>query len=87
MADEDAQTEGNSEGDVTPAVEVDIEFVDALPDGRAVMAVESEGRFVWLAVRGHVSPQAREEMLSDLRYIVRAGLWQQNWLPPQAEPH
>ncbi|MET9729750.1 hypothetical protein ABZZ79_03485 [Streptomyces sp. NPDC006458] len=61
-----------------------MEYVDHLPGGRVVMPIEREGHFAWLIVRGHISPQARAEMLGDLRHIVRSGLWEQNWQPPQA---
>lgn len=67
-----------------PHLEIDMHYVESLPGGRAVMALEEEGRFAWFVVRGHVSPQARTEMLSDLRHIVGSGLWVQNWQPPQA---
>jgi hypothetical protein len=86
MADEDSPEEGNSPDDATQDFEVDMEFVTALPGGRAVMPVEREGHFTWLVVEGHVSPQARREMVEDLNHIVRSGLWQQNWQPPQAGP-
>jgi hypothetical protein len=64
--------------------EVDIEFVDRLPGGRVVMPVEQKNRFVWLVVHGHMSPQAREDMVSALQRIVGNRLWEQNWQPPQA---
>lgn len=70
-------------GETEHTQDVDVEFVDELPDGRVVMSVEREGHFTWLVVHGHMSPQARDEMRADLRHIVRAGLWQQNWEPPQ----
>lgn len=48
------------------------------------MPLERRGKFVWLVVRGHISSQARTEMVATLNHIVGAGLWQQNWQPPQA---
>lgn len=85
MAHEDAPAEESS-GDEN-SLDVDMEFVEALPGGRAVMAVERKGKgIVWLVVDGHVSPQARSEMVTDFNHIVRSGLWQQNWQPPQARP-
>ncbi|MGW2933989.1 hypothetical protein ACWDA7_19545 [Streptomyces sp. NPDC001156] len=48
------------------------------------MPVEQENRFVWLVVHGHMSPQAREDMVSALQRIVGNRLWEQNWQPPQA---
>ncbi len=81
MADDDAPLEERTQ----PDLEIDIQFVDSLPGGRAVMPLERKGKFVWLAVRGHVSPQARDEMTADLTHILRSGLWQQNWQPPRPE--
>lgn len=93
-ARDDAHVEGETTGDggnVTPAdeddtdpMDVDMEYVDSLPGGRVAMPIERKGKFVWLIVRGHVSPEARHEMVTDLNHIVRSGLWQQNWQPPQA---
>lgn len=83
MADQDAPAENNNTPD--ELMHIDMEFVDALPGGRAVMAVERKGKFIWLAVQGHVSPQACREMVNDLNHIVRSGLWTQNWQPPQAD--
>lgn len=79
--DEDAPAKDNSKAD--EEFEVGMEFVESLPGGRAAMPVECKGKFVWLVVNGHVSPQARDEMVTDLNHIVRSGLWQQNWQPPQ----
>lgn len=85
MADEHTPPEDEGRTpDEDDALEVDMEFVDALPGGRAVMPIEEEGRFVWLVAPGHVSPQARTEMLKDLNHIIRSGLWVQNWQPPHA---
>lgn len=90
MEDEDAAGEGNediqAEATNQPTPEhpqVAMEYVDSLPHGRVVMPVEREGSFTWLIVRGHISPQARTEMLANLRHIVGSGLWRQDWQPPQ----
>jgi len=94
MADRYDETEGeepegshaDSDDDQAPQrPDVAMEYVDRLPGGRVVMPVEREGAFTWLVVRGHISPQARSEMLTDLRHIVGSGLWTQNWEPPQDE--
>ena len=84
MADEDASAEGGGpEG--ADSLDVDMEFVDALPGGRLVMGLEKqEKRFTWLVVRGEISPQAGAELIADLNHIVRSGLWEQNWQPPRA---
>jgi len=71
-----------SRGNESP-VEVSLEFVDALPGGRSMMPIEREGKFVWLAVHGEIKPRAAQEMVDDLNYMVRTGLWQQAWHPPQ----
>ncbi|MGW2379262.1 hypothetical protein [Streptomyces sp. NPDC001658] len=85
MADNDAPAEGEGSTPDDDSFEVEMEVVEALPGGRAVMPVERKGKFVWLVVDGHVSHQARTEMVADLNHIVRSGLWQQNWQPPQAD--
>lgn len=85
MADQDTPADNDNNTPDNEPMEIAMEFVDALPGGRAVMPVERKGKFVWLAVKGHVSPQACREMVGDLNHIVRSGLWRQNWQPPQAE--
>jgi hypothetical protein len=93
MADDDASTERNRNNEPSPEpaappdpqMEVPIELVDSLPGGRVVMPVERNGKFAWLVVHGHISPQARSEMAADLDYIIRSGLWRQNWQPPQTD--
>lgn len=81
----EAQDEAHTgTSDDATGMEIDIQFVDSLPGGRAVMSLECDGTFVWLVARKHMSPEARQEMLNSLRHIVRSGLWQQNW-PPQAK--
>ncbi|MEI5102590.1 hypothetical protein RB200_33880 [Streptomyces sp. PmtG] len=81
MADDDAQRR-DEPGE--PLAMFDMEFVDSLPGGRAVIPVESQGRFTWLVVRGHVSEQARQEFVREIQHIVGRGLWRQNW-PPEAD--
>ncbi|EPH43052.1 hypothetical protein STRAU_3880 [Streptomyces aurantiacus JA 4570] len=79
MADDDAQR-CDEPGELSePRAEFDMEFVDWLPGGRAVIPVESQGRFTWLVVRGHVSEQARQEFVRELQHIVGRGLWRQDW--------
>jgi len=56
-----------------------MELVDSLPGGRAVMGVEQEGEFMWLADRHHVSAQARDEFVEQLTRIVKEEWWVQNW--------
>ncbi|MFF7130052.1 hypothetical protein [Streptomyces sp. NPDC008240] len=56
-----------------------MELVDSLPGGRAVVGVEQEGEFVWLASKQHVSERARDEFVDQLSRIVREGWWVQNW--------
>ncbi|MFC7906413.1 hypothetical protein [Streptomyces nigra] len=70
-----------------PRVEIDsverpyvkIEFVTALPDGRAVVPVEQEGKFAWLIAEGAMTEECRREMQAYLRHIVGTGMWTQNW--------
>lgn len=62
-----------------PLAEFRMEMRDALPGGRAVIGVEQEGEFVWLASRKHVTEQARDEFVDQLQRIVREGWWVQNW--------
>lgn len=90
MAENPSETEGDDtpEGQMpaektpkppTPAAEVRMELVDSLPGGRAIMGVEQEGEFLWLADRRHVSPQARDEFVDQLSTIVKERWWIQNW--------
>jgi hypothetical protein len=93
MADDDAATERNRNDEPSPEpvtppdpqMDVHIQFVNSLPGGRAVMPVEEAGKFIWLVVHGHISPQAASEMETDLSHIIRSGLWRQNWQPPQPD--
>ncbi len=62
-----------------PPVEVDIELWDSLPGDRAFAVVEQEGRVVWLASKGHVSAQARDELADVLAKFTREQSWTQNW--------
>lgn len=77
MADEEGvTTQGDSQ---KPQAEFRMELRDSLPGGRAVIGVEQEGEFIWLASRKHVSDQARDEFVEQLTRIVKDGLWTQNW--------
>lgn len=84
MSQENAPAEGEGSAADDDCM-FDMEFVDALPGGKAVMALEEKGKLTLCLVRGHVSPQARNEMVADLNSIVRSGLWPQHGQPPQAE--
>ncbi|QJT04413.1 hypothetical protein G9272_32365 [Streptomyces asoensis] len=90
MADE--EYEGNEEpredpsGEDAPQPEPDapravfrMELVDSLPGDRAVVGVEQEGEFMWLASKKHVTQQAVEEFTDQLTRIVSEGWWVQNW--------
>lgn len=67
------------EGETPPKAEFRMELRDSLPGDRAVIAVESEGEFMWLASREHVSPKAVDEFVDTLRRVVEEGMWVQNW--------
>jgi hypothetical protein len=69
--------DGSGEG--KPCAEFRMELRDSLPGGRAVIAVEQEGEFVWLASREHVSEQARDEFMEQITHIVKERWWVQNW--------
>ena len=78
--DEDADTQGDDESNgAHPRAEFHMELRDSLPGNRAVIGVERKGEFVWLASRGHVSEQARDEFVEQLTRIVHEGWWTQNW--------
>jgi hypothetical protein len=72
MADEE-QTEPE------PRAEFRMELRDTLPGNRAVIGVEQEGEFMWLASREHLTQQAVDEFTEQLSRIVREGWWVQNW--------
>ncbi|MGI5408667.1 hypothetical protein ACQEV9_17970 [Streptomyces chartreusis] len=63
--------------------DVQMKFVSALPDGRAVVPAEQEGKFIWLIAEGAMTDQCRREMRDYLRHIVRSGMWTQNWPDPR----
>lgn len=65
--------------EVRPAARFEMELVDELPGGRAIIGVEQEGIFRWLGSRQHVTEQARDEFVAQLTEIVEKGLWTQNW--------
>lgn len=77
MADEEGVT--TQSDDQKPQAEFRMELRDSLPGGRAVIGVEQEGEFIWLASRKHVSDQARDEFVEQLTKIVEQGWWVQNW--------
>ncbi|MEV7154843.1 hypothetical protein AB0N77_09490 [Streptomyces misionensis] len=87
MADEDGTWSSGdkptdddaSQNSEVPNAEFRMELWDSLPGGKAVIGVEQEGEFVWIASRQHVSEQARDEFVEQLTRIVREGLWVQNW--------
>ncbi|MFG3048092.1 hypothetical protein ACGFZR_24570 [Streptomyces sp. NPDC048241] len=62
-----------------PVAEFRMELRDTLPGDRAVIGVEQEGEFLWLASRKYVHPKAVEEFREQLERIVREGWWVQNW--------
>lgn len=85
MADGDAGTpQGDEESQTssrhkTPQAEFRMELRDSLPGDRAVIGVEQEGEFMWLASRKHVTEQAVDEFVDQLQQIVHNGWWVQNW--------
>lgn len=62
-----------------PQAEIRMELVDSLPGGRAVVVVEQEDAFVWLASKEHVTEQACDEFVEQLVQIARERSWVQNW--------
>ncbi|MFF3497429.1 hypothetical protein ACFYWS_39560 [Streptomyces sp. NPDC002795] len=85
MADEGAARAAEEE----PQAEFDMEFVPHLPDGRAIVPAERDGKFVFLVAVGAMTQQCFDEMLRHLQVIVGSGRWRQNWgkIPPvEADP-
>lgn len=82
MSDDGAANTGNAEHDETPSP-VEMEFVDSLPGGRSAMALERDGRLLWLVVKGDVTDQARVDLLAEMNHMVCSGLWRQDWPTPQ----
>lgn len=75
-----ASVQGDDDPDEAhPQAEFRMELCESLPGGRAVVGVEQEGEFVWLASKQHVTEQARDEFVEQLGRIVREGWWVQNW--------
>ncbi|MGA4896698.1 hypothetical protein ACPCAJ_01865 [Streptomyces griseoincarnatus] len=62
-----------------PQAEFRMELRDTLPGDRAVIGVEQEGEFMWLASKKYVHPKAVAEFEDQLRRIVEQGWWVQNW--------
>ncbi|MFC5202818.1 hypothetical protein [Streptomyces kaempferi] len=80
MADEDGEEQRDKEANIpAPQAEFRMELRDSLPGDRAVIGVEQEGEFLWLASRKHVTEKARDEFVDQLQRIVREGWWVQNW--------
>mgnify|MGYP001560780387 CR=1 FL=1 len=86
MADENAdeprnddKTDGADRSDSKSQAEFRVELRDSLPGDRALVGVEQEGEFMWLASRKYVHPKAVEEFVETLQKIVREGYWVQNW--------
>jgi hypothetical protein len=73
-SDEDASRPGGG-----PQAEFRMELRDSLPGDRAVIAVEQEGVFMWLASRKYVHEKAADEFQEQLDRIVGEGWWVQNW--------
>lgn len=66
-------------GQAEPQAEFRMELVESLPGDRAVIGVEQEGCFMWLASKKYIHPKAVDEFVEQLGRIVREGLWVQNW--------
>lgn len=87
MADaEDEEAGARPAPPATPTAH--FEFVDALPGGRLVFPVETDGEIVWLVLRGHATEQLLAEINEYLTLITSNRLWSQNWggskkSPPQ----
>lgn len=87
MADEDGTrssddkptNEDTSKTSEARHAEIHMELRDSLPGGKAIIAVEQEGEFVWLASKQHVTEQAKDEFLDLLTCIAHERLWLQNW--------
>lgn len=62
-----------------PCAAFRIELRDSLPGDRAVVGVEQEGAFVWLASRKYIHPKAVDELTENLTRIMREGRWVQSW--------
>jgi len=72
VGEETSQSDG-------PCAKFRMELVDNLPGGRAVIGVEQEGEFTWLASKEHMSQQAVDEFTEQIAKIVHEGWWVQNW--------
>lgn len=79
MADGEGVTQQDDGESQRPQAEVRMELRDTLPGGRAVIGVEQDGEFTWLASKEHISEQARDELVEQFSRIVREGWWVQNW--------
>jgi hypothetical protein len=77
--DEPASGGTSQQEESEPRAAFRMELRDSLPGGRAVIGVEQEDEFIWLASKEHVSEQARDEFVDQLSRIVEQGWWTQNW--------
>lgn len=79
MADEGNAGPNEEEAQAKPCVEIRMDLVDSLPGGRAVIGVEQDGEFVWLASKEHVSKQAVDEFVELMTKIAYEEWWVQRW--------
>lgn len=80
MADEGNAGPGDDEEvEVKPCVDIRMDLVDSLPGGRAVIGVEQDGEFVWLASKEHVTRQAVDEFVELMTKIAHEEWWVQAW--------
>jgi hypothetical protein len=79
MADEENAGPSEEEAEVTPCAQIRMELVDTLPGGRAVIGVEQEDEFVWLASKEHVTKQAVDEFVELMTKIADESWWVQHW--------
>lgn len=77
--EEEPQRPDERHDDAAPQAEFRMELRDSLPGDRAVIGVEQEGEFMWLASKRYVHPKAVDEFVDQLQRIVREGWWVQNW--------
>ncbi len=78
MADEEG-TGQRGDDEPKPQSVFRMELRDSLPGGRAVIGVEQDGLYVWLASKQHVSTQAVAEFEDQFQRIARERSWMQNW--------
>ena len=77
MADDENTESNDGEADGEETVQPDepcvvrMELVDSLPGGRAVIGVEQDGEFTWLASKEHVSQQAVDVLSTETHTASR----------------